>query len=323
MLRRRHLLAAPALLATPALAQGSWPDRPVTMVVPFAPGGTPDVASRLVAPKMTQVLGQPVVIENRAGAGSTIGTRSVLQAKPDGHTVLMGSISFMMAPLTMDPPPFDSSAGFRVISLLASVPYILLVRADAPPKTLAEFHAWVAANPEKLNYGSAGNGTPLHLGGAIYSLMTGAQMTHVAYRGSGPAIAALLAGQVQMVFADLPASAPQIAAGTVRPLASLVQQRLAAYPDMPTMAESDPRLAEYDIYTWAMLAAPKATPDLPVQRLHAALAEAAKAPELQPRFADLGFDIVMNSPAEGDALLAREQKKWASLIKRAGIKADF
>jgi tripartite-type tricarboxylate transporter receptor subunit TctC len=323
MLRRRHLLAAPALLATPALAQGSWPERPVTMVVPFAPGGTPDVASRLVAPKMTQVLGQPVVIENRAGAGSTIGTRSVLQAKPDGHTVLMGSISFMMAPLTMDPPPFDSSAGFRVISLLASVPYILLVRADAPPKTLAEFHSWVAANPEKLNYGSAGNGTPLHLGGAIYSLMTGAQMTHVAYRGSGPAIAALLAGQVQMVFADLPASAPQIAAGTVRPLASLVQQRLAAYPDMPTMAESDPRLAEYDIYTWAMLAAPKATPDLPVQRLHAALAEAAKAPDLQPRFADLGFDIVMNSPVEGDALLAREQRKWATLIKRAGIKADF
>ena len=272
---------------------------------------------------MTQFLGQPVVTENRAGAGSTIGTRSVLQARPDGHTVLMGSISFMMAPLTMDPPPFDSSAGFRVVSLLASVPYILLVRADAPPKDLAEFHKWVAANPGKLNYGSAGNGTPLHLGGAIYSLMMGAQMTHVSYRGSGPAIADLLAGQVQMVFADLPASAPQIAAGTVRPLASLVQQRIAAYPDMPTMAESDPRLAEYDIYTWAMLAAPKATPDLPVQRLHAALAEAAKAPELQPRFADLGFDIVMNSPAEGDALLAREQAKWAALIKRAGIKADF
>ncbi|MFZ4410923.1 MAG: Bug family tripartite tricarboxylate transporter substrate binding protein, partial [Paracraurococcus sp.] len=223
----------------------------------------------------------------------------------------------------MDPPPFDSAAGFRVVSLLASVPYILLVRADAPPKDIAGFHAWVAANPGKLNYGSAGNGTPLHLGGAIYSLMMGAEMTHVAYRGSGPAIADLLAGQVQMVFADLPAAAPQIAAGTVRPLASLVQQRIAAFPDVPTMAESDKRLAEYDIYTWAMLAAPKATPDLPVQRLHAALAEAARAPELQPRFRDLGFDLVMNTPAEGDALLAREQAKWAKLIKAAGIKADF
>ena len=126
-----------------------------------------------------------------------------------------------------------------------------------------------------------------------------------------------------MVFADLPAAAPQIAAGTVRPLASLVQRRIAAYPDVPTMAESDPRLADYDIYTWAMLAAPKATPDGPVRRLHAALAEAAKAPELQPRFAELGFDIVMNSPAEGDALLAREQAKWAKLIKAAGIRADF
>src|SRR3954454_24734754 len=236
MLRRRHLLAAPALLAVPALAQGTWPERPVTMVVPFAPGGTPDVAARLVAPKMTQSLGQPVVVENRAGAGSTIGTRSVLQAKPDGHTVLMGSISFMMAPLTMDPPPFDSAAGFRVVSLLASVPYILLVRADAPPKDLAEFHKWVAANPGKLNYGSAGNGTPLHLGGAIYGLLTGTEMTHIAYKGSGPALADLLAGQVQMVFGDLPAVLPHIRSGAVRALATLVQHRVAALPEVPTMA---------------------------------------------------------------------------------------
>ncbi|NOG69003.1 tripartite tricarboxylate transporter substrate binding protein [Roseicella sp. DB1501] len=328
-MRRRHLLAAPfaAPLILPvqgqAQAQPSWPDRPVTMVVPFAPGGTPDVAARLVAPKMTEALGQPVVVENRAGGGSTIGTRSVLQAKPDGNTVLMGSISFMMAPLTMDPPPFDSAKGFRVVSLMASVPYILVVRADAPPQDIAGFHKWVADNPGKLSYGSAGNGTPLHLGGAIYALLTGADLLHVAYRGSGPALADLLAGQVNMVFADVPAATPHIKAGTLRPLASLVQHRIAAFPDVPTMAESDPRLAEYDIYTWAMLAAPKATPDQPVTRLHAALAAAAREPALQPRFADLGFDMVMNTPAEGDALLAREQAKWASLIKRAGIKADL
>jgi len=325
-MRRRLLLgglAAAPILAARAHAQEAWPTRPVTLVVPWAPGGSNDVVARLVAPLLAERLGQSVVVENRAGGGSIVGTRSVLQARPDGHTTLMGSISFMMAPLTIDPPPFDSAAGFRVVSLLATVPYILLVRADAPPKDIAGFHKWVAANPGKLNYGSAGNGTPLHLGGAIYSLMMGAEMTHVAYRGSGPAIADLLAGQVQMVFADLPAAAPQIAAGTVRPLASLVQQRIAAFPDVPTMAESDKRLAEYDIYTWAMLAAPKATPDLPVQRLHAALAEAARAPELQPRFRDLGFDLVMNTPAEGDALLAREQAKWAKLIKAAGIKADF
>lgn len=323
MLRRRHLLAMPTLLAAPAFAQGQFPDRPVTMVVPFAPGGSPDIAGRLVAPKMAEALGQPVVVENRAGAGSTIGTRSVLQARPDGHTVLMGSISFMMAPLTMDPPPFDSAAAFRVVSLMATVPYILVVRADAPPRDIAGFHAWVRDSPGKLNYGSAGNGTPLHLGGAIYSLLTGAQMTHVAYRGTGPAMADLLAGNVQMVFADLPGAAPHIRAGTVRPLASLVKQRLAGFPDLPTMAESDPRLSEYEIYTFTMLVAPKATPDLPVNRLHAALATAARAPELQPRFADLGFDIVMNSPADGDAYLAREQAKWATLIRRAGIKADF
>jgi tripartite-type tricarboxylate transporter receptor subunit TctC len=322
-MRRRTLLAAPALLLNTTARAETWPDHPISMVVPFAPGGTPDIAARLVTAPMTASLGQPVVVENRAGAGSTIGTRAVLQARPDGYTVLMGSISFMMAPLTMDPPPFDAAAGFRVVSLLASVPYVLIVRADAPPQTLAEFHAWVKANPGKLNYGSAGNGTPLHLGGAIYQLMMGSDLTHVAYRGSGPAIADLLAGNVQMVFADLAGAAPHIKAGTVRMLASLVPQRLPAFPEIPSMAESDKRLADYDIYTWAMLAAPKATPDLPVQRLHAALAAAAKTPDLQPRFADLGFDIVMNSPAEGDALLAREQAKWAKLIKAAGIKADF
>ncbi|MDO9709539.1 Bug family tripartite tricarboxylate transporter substrate binding protein [Paracraurococcus lichenis] len=321
-MRRRTLLAAPALLSTPAQAQ-AWPERPVTMVVPFAPGGTPDIAARLVAPRMSQRLGQPVVVENRAGAGSTIGTRSVIQARPDGQTVLMGSISFMMAPLTLDPPPFDSAASLRVVSLLGTVPYVLIVRADAPPKDLAGFHRWVAENPGKLNYGSAGSGTPLHLGGAIYGLLTGTDLVHIAYRGSGPAIADLLAGQVQMVFADLPAAAPHIQSGAVRLLASAVQHRLPGYPQVPTMAESDKRLAEYDIYSWAMLVSPKATPDLPVRRLHEALAEAGRAPELQPRFADLGFDIVLNSPEEGDALLAREQAKWASLIKRAGVKADF
>ena len=321
---RRALLAAPLLLPSFARAQGgTYPDRPVTMVVPFAPGGSPDIAARLIAPGMSAALGQTVVVENRAGAGSTIGTRSVLTAKPDGYTVLMGSISFMMAPLTMDPVPFDSAASFRVVSLLATVPYILVVRADFPARTIAEFHAYAAAHAGKLNYGSAGNGTPLHLGGELYRLMTGTGMTHVAYRGTGPAMADLLAGNVQMVFADLPGAAPHIRAGTVRPLASLVQDRLAAFPEVPTMAESDPRLKDYDVYTWTMLSAPKATPDAPIARLHDALAKAAREPALQPRLAELGFALVVNTPAEGDAYLAREQAKWGAIIKQAGIKADF
>ena len=151
----------------------------------------------------------------------------------------------------------------------------------------------------------------------------GTQMTHVAYRGASLAMADLLAGQVQIVFGDVGSAAPHIKAGTIRLLAVLVPQRLPAYPDVPTMAESDPRLREFDIYTWAMLSVPKATPDEPVQRLHAAIAEAGRAPELQPRFAEVGFDMINGSPAEGDAVLAREQAKWARLIKAAGIKADF
>jgi tripartite-type tricarboxylate transporter receptor subunit TctC len=326
MLRRRALLAAPALLGPLAIGAAraqAWPERPVTMVVPFAPGGSPDIAARIIAPKMTELLGQPVVIENRTGAGSTIGTRSVLNARPDGHTVLMGSISFMMAPLTMNPVPFDSAAGFRVVSLLATVPYILVVRADAPPRDIAGFHAWAAANGNKLNYGSAGNGTPLHMGGALYTLMTGTELTHIAYRGTGPAMADLLAGNVQMVFGDLPGVLNHIRAGTVRPLAALVQRRVPELPDLPTMAESDPRLAAYDVYTWVMLSAPKATPDLPIQRLHAAMVAAARDPALAPRLAELGFVPALTSPAEGDAFLAAEQAKWAEVIKRAGIRAEF
>jgi tripartite-type tricarboxylate transporter receptor subunit TctC len=328
MPRRRQLLFAASALPLaprPGLAQAgpAWPERPVAMVVPFAPGGSPDIAARIVAPRMAQALGQPVVVENRTGAGSTIGTRSVLQARPDGHTVLMGSISFMMAPLTMDPVPFDSAASFRVVSLLATVPYILVVRADAPPRDVAGFHAWVAANRGRLNYGSAGNGTPLHLGGEMYRLAMGADIAHIAYRGTGPAMQDLLAGTVQMVFADLPGATPHIRAGAVRPLAALVERRIPAFPDLPTMAESDPRLAGYDVYTWTMLAAPRATPDLPVQRLHAALSAAVRAPEVAPRFAEMGFDMVLNSPAEGDAYLAREQAKWGGIIRRAGIRAEF
>jgi tripartite-type tricarboxylate transporter receptor subunit TctC len=234
----------------------------------------------------------------------------------------MGSISIMMAPLAMDPVPFDTAASLRVASLLGVVPYILVVRADAPPRDIAGFHAWTAANRGKLNFGSAGNGTPLHVGGALYNLMTGAEIQHIAYRGTGPSMAALLGGEVQMVFGDVPGVTPHIRSGAVRPLASLVLRRLPAFPELPTMAESDPRLAGYDVYTWVMLALPKATPDQPVQRLSEALAHAARQPENAARLAELGFDLVLNSPAEGDAFLAREQAKWGEIIRRAGIRAD-
>ena len=319
---RRSVLATTLALPGLALAQTAWPERPVTLVVPFAPGGSPDIAARIVAPRMGERLGQPAVVENRSGAGSTIGTRSVIGARPDGYTALMGSISIMMAPLAMDPVPFDTAASLRVASVLGTVPYILVVRADAPARDIAGFHAWTAANRGRLNFGSAGNGTPLHVGGALYNLMTGAEIQHIAYRGTGPSMAALLGGEVQMVFGDVPGVMPHIRSGAVRPLASLVTRRLAAFRDLPTMAESDPRLAGYDVYTWVMLALPKATPDGPVQRLHDALAYAARLPENAARLGELGFDLVLNSPAEGDAFLAREQAKWGEIIRRAGIRAD-
>jgi len=317
---RRAALMLP--LATPALAQANWPERPVNMIVPFPPGGTPDIGARLVAPRMSEVLGQAVTVENRAGAGATIGTRAVVQARPDGHTVLMGSISFLTSPLTMQPMPYDPVADLRVVSLVSTSPYILVVRADAPPRDIAGFHAWTRAEGARLNYGSAGIGTPLHLGGELYKMMMGVQLTHVPYRGSGPALTALLAGEVNMVFGDVPGFAAQIRAGTVRALAAMTETRIAQFPDVPTMAESDPRLAGYDVYTWAMLVAPKATPDGPVQRLNAAVLEAARTPAVTQRFGELGFDYVGSTPAEGDARLAREAVKWRDVIRRGNIRAD-
>lgn len=321
---RRTALALPALLGLrPAQAQGNWPERPINMIVPFAPGGTPDIAARLMAPTMAEALGQSVTIENRAGAGSTIGTRAVVQARPDGYTVLMGSISFLTAPLTMQPMPFDPTETLRCASLVSTSPYILVVRADSPARDIAGFHAMCRERGAALNYGSAGNGTPLHLGAELYKLSMGVDLTHIAYRGSGPALTALLAGEVDMVFADVPGANAHIQAGTLRPLATMVQQRISQFPQVPTMAESDPRLRDYDVYTWAMLVAPKATPDHAIARLNAAALRAAQTPLVTQRFAELGFDYVGSTPAEGDARLAREKAKWQDVIRRANIRVDL
>ncbi len=324
-LSRRMALSLPttAMLAAAARAQAYWPERPINVIVPFAPGGTPDIGARLLAPKMSEFLGQPVAVENRAGAGSTIGTRAVVQARPDGYTVLMGSISFLTAPLTIQPMPFDPVETLRAVCLVSTSPYILVVRADSPARDIAGFHAMARAQGARLNYGSAGNGTPLHLGAELYKLMMGVDLTHVAYRGTGPAMTALLAGEVSMVFGDVPGVSAHIASGAVRPLAALVKERIAQFPDVPTMAESDGRLADYEVYTWAMLAAPKATLDGPVSRLNEAARRAAQDPDVSRRLAELGFDHIGSSPAEGDQRLAREKAKWLDVIRRANIRADL
>ena len=324
-LSRRMALSLPttAMLAPAARAQANWPERPINVIVPFAPGGTPDIGARLLAPKMSEFLGQPVTVENRAGAGSTIGTRAVVLARPDGYTALMGSISFLTAPLTLQPMPFDPVETLRCACLVSISPYILVVRADSPARDIAGFHAMAKEQGARLNYGSAGIGTPLHLGAELYKLMMGVDLTHVVYRGTGPAITALLAGEVSMVFADVPGATAHIRSGTVRPLATLVRNRIAQFPDVPTMAESDPRLAEYEVYTWAMLTVPKATPDGPVVRLNAAARHAAQAPDVAQRLSDLGFDYVGSTSAEGDERLAREKAKWQDVIRRGNIRADF
>lgn len=320
--RRNTLVAAAGVLPSLASAQGTGPTQPVTMVVPFVPGGAPDVAARILAPRMAEALGRPVMVENRAGAGSTLGTKSVIQAAPDGSTILVGSISIVTAPLIMQPAPYDSSASLRAVSHIGTTPYVLVVRADAKPRDIRGFHAWVAENREKLSYGSSGTGSPLHLGGAMYNVMLGADLNHVPYRGSTPALTDLVAGKVDMVFADLPGATPYIKEGKLRPLASLASGRLRPFPELPTMAESDPRLAGYDVYTWILVAVPKATSDALVDRYHTAVSAAVSRPEVTKSLQDAGFDLILSSPQQGDVFLAGEQKKWGEFIQKSGIKAD-
>jgi len=272
---------------------------------------------------MSETLGKPVAAENRTGGFGLIGARAALAARPDGHTVMMAPLSFLAAPLMMDPQPYDPIRAFRAITHLDAIPYLLLVRADAPVRDIASFHTWVATHPTGLNYASSGNGTPLHLAGEMYRLMTGTRLTSIAYRGTGPAIAALIAREVHMVFADLPAAVGHIRAGTVGPLAVLGQEALEALPGVPTLASSDPRLAEYEVHTWVMLVTPRGVPDDPVARLNAAALAAMLAPDVSQRLAPMGFSVTGSAREAGDAFLAREQARWGSVITRAGIAADF
>ncbi|MDB5412543.1 MAG: transporter substrate-binding protein, partial [Rubritepida sp.] len=227
------------------------------------------------------------------------------------------------APLIVQPMPFDPVETLRVVSLVSTSPYILIVRADSPARDIAGFHAMVRERGASLNYGSAGNGTPFHLGAELYKLKMGVDLTHIAYRGTGPALVALLAGEVDMLFCDVPGASTHLRSGAMRPLATMVKDRIAQFPNVPTMAESDPRLADYDVYTWAMLVAPKATPDGPVMRMNEAVLRAARASDIAARFTELGFDYVGSTPADGDARLAREKAKWQEVIRAANIRVDL
>jgi tripartite-type tricarboxylate transporter receptor subunit TctC len=326
-LHRRHLLglalgAAASLASGAALSQQAYPSRPVRIVVPFTPGGTTDIFARLVADKLSQSLGQQFIIDNRGGAGGNIGTDAVAKADPDGYTLVMGTVgTHAINPSLYAKMPYDALTDFAPVAFVAGVPNLMVV---SPKKvkatTVQEFIAEAKAAPGKLNMASSGNGTSIHLSGELFKQMTGVEMPHVPYRGSGPAVNDLISGQVDVMFDNLPSSIEQVRAGNLRALAVTSAQRSPAIPDKPTLAESG--LPGFEASSWFALFAPKGTPADITSRLNQEVRKALDTPELQKRFADLGGEMRPMSPDELMAYVKAEHEKWAKVVKTSGAKVD-
>jgi tripartite-type tricarboxylate transporter receptor subunit TctC len=312
-------LIAGLVLAAPA--QAAFPERPVTLVVPFAAGGSTDVVARVIAEKMSEDLGQQVVVQNVAGAGGSLGAGNVARADPDGYTILMGTVAtHALNPLILKNKPYDAEADFTPVSLLVVVPNVLVVNPELPAKSVEELLALLKAEPDKWSYASSGNGTPLHLSGELFKSMAGVSMEHIPYKGSGPALNDVLGNQVSIMFDNLPSSSAHIKAGTLRALAVTTSTRAQSFPDVPTMAEAG--LPGYETYTWNALFAPKDTPKDVVDRLNAAAVKAMADPGVAERMKEFSATIVASSPEELGAHVKAEVAKWTPVVKDANVQMD-
>src|SRR5215212_10551735 len=288
-MQRRSLLAGltaglPGLVfrvGTVRAQPGTWPDRPLCLIVPFPPGGAIDAMTRLLAPRLSDALGQPVAVENRPGAGGTIGTAAAAQST-DGHTLLMVSIAHAVNPALYPRLPYDSAADFGAVAPVAVVPNLLAVPADRPWRAQADLVAAARRRPGELTYASAGSGTSIHLAGALFCAMAGIEMSHVPYRGSGPAVADLVAGRVDAMFDSVTSAAPHIASGRLRALAVTTGRRIAAFPDLPTVAEAG--VPGYVVDPWFAMLAPRSLPSAARERVGAIVGQALQDPQTRERF---------------------------------------
>lgn len=320
-MRRRSVLlgATAAAVAAPALAQ-SFPSKPVRLVVPYTPGGGADTTARLVAPRLQEALGQTVVIDNKPGAGGSIGDDAVAKAAPDGHTLLIGAFAHAVNPSLMGRMPFRTPEDFAPISLLVTVPELLVVTPSFPARTVQELVAMAKAQPGKLSYASSGNGSAQHLAAELFKMRTGTDIQHVPYKGGSLAVADVAAGHVPFYFGNMSAALPQARGGKVRALAVTSPKRSPAAPEVPTMAESGVEGCE--IFEWNALLAPAATPPEIVKRLHAEVAKVMAMDEVRAKFADLGAQPVGSNPEELAAFLKLEMAKWAEVVKAANIRIE-
>ena len=318
--RRSALLGTAALAVQDSARAQSFPSKPIRLVVPYPPGVGADTTARLIGPKLQEALGETVVVDNRPGAGGMIGDDTVAKAAPDGHTLLIGAFAHAVNPSLYPKMAFKTPDDFAPISLLVTVPELLVITPSFPAKSVAELVAMAKAEPGKLLYASSGNGTAQHLAAELFRLRTGIDIGHVPYKGGSLAVADVAAGHVPFYFGNMTAALPQARAGRVRALAVTSAERSPAAPDVPTIAEAG--VKDCEISEWNGLLAPAGTPAPVIARLHEEVAKIMRLPDIREKFADLGATPIGSTPQELAAFIRAEMAKWAEVVKAANIKIE-
>jgi tripartite-type tricarboxylate transporter receptor subunit TctC len=315
-----------ALLACPAQAQDKWPTKPVRIVVPFAPGGTTDILARAIAPELTKAFGQTFLIDNRPGAGGNVGADMVAKSAPDGYTLLMGTVGTHGINKSLYAKmPFDPQKDFAPITLVAGVPNVMVMNAEKASKlgiqTVPDFIRYAKAHPGQFNMASSGNGTSIHMAGELFKSRTGIFMAHIPYKGSGPALMDMVAGNVDVMFDNLPSAMPHIKGGKLKAFAVTSAQRSPAMPDLPTLEAAAP-LPGFEASSWFGLLAPAGTPTDVVLRIQQETAKALKTPAIHEQLMGQGAIPSGNTPQEFTKLIDSEIAKWAVVVKASGAKVD-
>ncbi len=325
-MKRRLLLTAPALLAAgaasrPAAAQDGWPSRAVTMLVPWAPGGSNDVVARLFSPALEARAGHPFLIDNKPGGGGSVGMGQAMRARPDGHSLFVSSASnHVFYPLISGDLGYDVREAFHGMAMWVDVPNVVAVHPSVPANNVQELIAHIRATPEGMSFGSSGVGSSNHLAGELFRMRTGLDMTHVPYRGGGPVLADLIGGTIKLAFMNLPTVIPPAAAGRVKIIAVCTGQRVSLRPDLPTVSEGG--VPDYAVRSWTGLFAPKGTPDAILQRMSTLSKEILETAQMRARLADLGSEAIWMDAAATDRFVREEYARWTPVVRASGVRIE-